>query len=95
MLAELFQWLQDSFDWMIDFILGFPEYLFSLVVDAAIAFFKWLPVPSFFNAAASAFSNVPPEVVFFAQAFRIGEGVTLVLGAYLLRFIIRRIPIIG
>lgn len=30
-----------------------------------------------------------------AEAFRIGEGVTLVLGAYLLRFILRRIPIIG
>jgi len=94
-IGSFFKWLQDAFNWVVDFILGFPDYLFSLLVDGVVGFFNWLPVPSFFSAAASAFSSVPDEVVFFAQAFRIGEGVTLVLGAYLLRFILRRIPIIG
>ncbi|AVK16916.1 DUF2523 family protein [Pseudomonas aeruginosa] len=58
-------------------------------------FFQWLPVPEFFTQAGNAFQAIPPSVVYFANAFQIGPGVTMVLGAYLLRFILRRIPIIG
>ncbi|WP_371286662.1 hypothetical protein [Pseudomonas aeruginosa] len=34
-------------------------------------------------------------MVYFANAFQIGPGVTMVLGAYLLRFILRRIRLLA
>lgn len=92
---SLFDWLSDAYDSFIDFFKNLPEWIFGKVADAIVSFWEAFPVPDVFATAASAFGNVPPSVVFFAQTFQIGPGVTMVLGAYLLRFIIRRIPLIG
>lgn len=92
---SLFQWLSDAFDNVVDFFKDLPAWIFSKIADAIVGFFDAFPVPDFFTQAASAFGSVPPEVVYFAQTFHIGAGVTMVLGAYLLRFILRRIPLIG
>lgn len=91
----LFQWLNDAFDAFVDFLMNLPAWSFSKIAEGVVSFFEAFPVPDFFVLAASAFDSIPQEVVFFAQAFQIGPGVTLVLGAYLLRFIVRRIPFIG
>lgn len=91
----LFKWLSDAFDAFVDFFKELPAWSFSKIAEGIVSFFESIPVPEFFTAAANAFGAVPQEVVFFANAFQIGPGVTLVLGAYLLRFIIRRIPFIG
>lgn len=94
-IKSLLNWLNDAFDSIVDFFLNLPAWIFSKIAEAIVSFFEALPVPDFFTEAASAFSSVPSEVVFFAQTFHIGPGVTMVLGAYLLRFILRRIPLIG
>lgn len=92
---RLFDWLGDAYDSIIEFFKQLPEWTFSKLVDGFLSFFNSLPVPDFFATTANAFSNIPESVVFFAQPFHIGAGVTMVLGAYLLRFIIRRIPLFG
>lgn len=94
-VGSLFQWLQDAYDWFVEFILGFPDFVIKWVVDGAIEFFNWLPVPSFFQQAGGALQGIPQGVVFFLEPFRIGEGLAIVLVAFLIRFIIRRIPLIG
>lgn len=92
---RLFDWLGEAYDAVIEFLKQLPEWVFSELVDGFIEFFNAIPVPDFFATAANAFGNIPPEVVYFAQPFNIGYGVTMILGAYLLRFIVRRIPIFG
>lgn len=92
---SLFKWLNDAFDAIINFFLDLPAWIFSKIADAVVSFFDALPVPDFFIQAGSAFSSIPDGVVYFAQSFQIGIGVSMVLGAYLLRFILRRIPFIG
>ena len=42
-----------------------------------------------------AFSQVAPGIWYFLDLFKIGYGVSACLGAYVTRFIIRRIPVIG
>ncbi|MCT7418381.1 hypothetical protein [Pseudomonas aeruginosa] len=37
-----------------------------------------LTVPDFFAQAGNAFQSIPPSVVYFANAFQIGPGVTMV-----------------
>ncbi|WHV73950.1 DUF2523 family protein [Pseudomonas aeruginosa] len=83
------------FDYFWELLPVLPEYVFHRLVSGIVKFFQWLPVPDFFTQAGNAFQAIPPSVVYFANAFQIGPGVTMVLGAYLLRFILRRIPIIG
>lgn len=94
-IIALFKWFQDSLNWIIDFIKDFPLWLFGKFAEGVVTFFNAIPVPSFFATAAGAFSGIPSSVVFFAQAFEMGFGVSVVLSAYVLRFVIRRIPFIG
>jgi len=44
---------------------------------------------------SAAFSNIPPGVWFFLDFFQLGYGVPLMISAYIARFLIRRIPVIG
>lgn len=47
------------------------------------------------NALTSSFTSLPPSVWFFINAFNLTYGLPLLLGAFVTRFLIRRIPIIG
>lgn len=47
------------------------------------------------STLTSAFSGIPGSVWFFLDAFNLGFGVPLVLSAYITRFIIRRLPVVG
>jgi hypothetical protein len=87
--------INDLVDSFFELILVFPQYIFQLIAEGVVLFFDWLPVPSFFSDAAGAFSGLPSDVIFYAQLFQVSEGITIVMGAYLIRFVIRRIPIIG
>ena len=59
--------------------------------------FIQLIVPSLPGAASltNAFSAQAPGVWFFLDLFKIGFGVSAVLSAFVTRFIIRRLPVIG
>jgi hypothetical protein len=43
----------------------------------------------------SAFSQIPSEVWFFLDFFALDSGLPLVISAYVSRFLIRRMPVIG
>lgn len=92
---DFLNWLQKAYDYFWELITDFPEWLFEQVALQIVAFFQALPVPSFMVTAGNAFQGIPSSVLFFLGAFHVGPGVTMILGAYLLRFILRRIPIIG
>lgn len=93
--GKLLQWLQDAFDSVIDFIETLPQWVFHQLSEGIVSFFNAIPVPDFFHQAGNAMRSIPPEVLFFASMFRLDFGVTTVLLASLIRFVIRRLPIIG
>lgn len=66
--------------------------LVAFLVPKAIAY-----LGSFINPGGltSAFSAVAPGVWFFLDFFQLGYGLPLVISAYVARFLIRRLPIIG
>lgn len=47
------------------------------------------------QALSSAFAGLPPSVWFFLDLVHADVGIASVLSAFVLRFIIRRLPIIG
>lgn len=47
------------------------------------------------TSLSNAFNALPPSVWYFADAINIAGGATIILGAYIARFIVRRIPFIG
>lgn len=51
-----------------------------------------IPTP---EGVQAAFNYVPPSVWWFLNLFGIAQGITAVLCAYMVRWLIRRIPIFG
>ncbi|BCY03532.1 DUF2523 family protein [Stutzerimonas stutzeri] len=103
---SLFDPVWDAFQRLFDFFNEFFSTLFEAIRAAISELFihiqgwAWaviysLPVPDFVYDAKDALQGIPPSVVYFTSAFQIGPGLTIILGAYVLRFLIRRIPIIG
>ena len=78
-----------------ELLLWVPKKIWEWVLDQVASAIEAIPVPDFFNDAKSALSKIPPEVGYFVEPLNLGTGVTIIVGAYLARFLIRRIPIIG
>jgi len=94
------------FDWVVDYVYSFTEmlissiwlfvkYAFQEVLEALNGFLHWIPVPDFASKAGGFLQGMPPEVSWFLNAVAFNEGLTMVMLAYVLRFILRRIPLIG
>lgn len=81
-------------------------WLFRSVLVKFVAFFALFFVATEFmsylgpklpgaSALTAAFAGIPPGVWYFLDLFAVGTGVKMCLTAYVLRFAIRRIPVIG
>lgn len=75
---------------IVKFVLFFA--LYFVTSEFVPVLMNLLPDSSFLT---SAFLNIPPSVAYFLHLFMIPTGISMVLSAYVTRFIIRRIPIIG
>lgn len=73
------------------------KYMFLYIYDALLSGFAKLieiiPVPDFM-ANFQSFS-MPPGVAYFADAFEIPSGIAIIVSAYIARFILRRLPVVG
>lgn len=87
--------LSDFAQWLIDTLLWLPRKLWAELLDGLATLVESMPVPDFVTTAQSAFSGIPSSVLFFLDKFAFAEGLAMVLSAYLLRFLLRRIPLIG
>jgi hypothetical protein len=87
--------MQKILDAIVDALLWIPRKLFELLMDGLGSLIEMIPVPSWFADATGYSAGIPAEIVFWVSPFELGYGVTVIMSAYLLRFIIRRLPIIG
>jgi len=99
MFDSLILWLkelvQSVTEWLVDLVKTFAKWVWQSILDGLAAIIEAVPVPSFVSDAGQMFSQIPPEVAAFWQYFAVSEGLTMVVAAYGLRFLIRRIPLIG
>lgn len=86
-------WLQAAFQWVADFFLWLAQWVFDGLLKACAVVLSAIPVPTWFENID--FSGVHPAVAYFGEPFRISYGLSVVVGAYVIRFLIRRIPVIG
>lgn len=82
-------------DWLRDLLLWVPQKLWELFLDGLAAVLEAIPVPSWISSAGGVFDAIPDGVIYFAQAFQLPAGLSIIVSAYVIRFLIRRIPIIG
>ena len=91
----LLDWLSDFSEWLGDKLLWVPRKLTELVLDGLALLIEAIPVPTWLANAGNYLAGIDPTIAFFLQGFRFAEGLTIIFAAYILRFLIRRIPLIG
>lgn len=93
-MSSLFQWLEDFAAWLLELLLWIPLKVFETCLELTAAVLEWVPVPAWL-ASGDPFAAIPDYVMYFLVAFELAEGITIILGAYVIRFMIRRLPIVG
>ena len=94
-MDTLIHYIQTILVWLLQFVDWILIEIFSVVGAAAVAVLAAIPVPGFFATASTSLGSLPSGVLYFAQAIDLGTGLTSLMTAVGLRFLIRRIPFIG
>jgi hypothetical protein len=76
-------------------LLWIPKKIIGWILDKLAGLIESIPVPEFFSQANSALASIPSEVGYFIEPMNFGVGLSMIISAYIIRFIIRRIPIVG
>jgi len=92
-MDTLLQWLANFVAWLVDLLLWIPLKLWGLVLGALATLIESIPVPGW--AASISFAGLDSTLIYFATPFRLDLALTVIVSASILRFVIRRIPVIG
>lgn len=87
--------MQNFLDMLVEMLLWVPKKIFSLILDGLATVLEAIPVPDWAAGVAGASSGITGDVMYFAEPFNVGSGIGILLAAYAIRFLIRRIPVIG
>lgn len=98
-VSDVIEWLLSlvvaCLKWLGEFVLWLGEKLWELLLAGLATFLEALPVPEFMSSLSGFLGQLPPMVVFFLHYFAVSEGLGFIASALVLRFILRRIPLIG
>jgi len=93
MLDWLFEWLQDAVTWFFDLVLWLPRKIYQLLLEGLLIVVNAIPVPTW--AENLELDWIPSGMAYFLEPFNIPLAITCITSGYLLRFVVRRIPVIG
>jgi hypothetical protein len=79
--------------WVVEELRLFFIWCLEGVFNGIYSALNSIPVPDFLQQPAAI--QIPDSVSYFADVFALPEGVGMIVSAYTLRFILRRVPGIG
>lgn len=94
-LLAILRFIGDVIGWVVDFFQWIAIKIALMVFEAIIAVLSLIPVPEWFAGLSTNIGNLSGGVLFFIAPFQFGTGIAWVVGAYVLRFLIRRLPVVG
>jgi hypothetical protein len=93
--GKILDWFSDAFAWLLDGIKAVLELLWDALLGALAGVLEAIPVPAWADSGAGAFGSMHPTVVWLVEPMQLDTGLTIILAAYGIRFLVRRIPLIG
>ena len=94
-MDQLIQFIARILTWLLDLVKWAAEWLWNEVLGALVTVLSAIPVPQFLTDAPSVLAALPSGIAWGLNAFCVPQGLVIYLGALLIRFIIRRLPIVG
>ena len=81
--------------WLFDLVTYALQFVWQTLMAALAAVLNAIPVPDFLTNAVNVIGAMPPGVAYVCAAFQVPAGITILVTAYTVRFVVRRIPLIG
>lgn len=81
--------------WFFDELEAFFLYLLDMVLSGFVTLIEIIPAPDFLVNAQSVGGSIAPSAQYFMTLFLLPTGLTMIVTAYTIRFLIRRTPIVG
>lgn len=94
-MSYLISFIEQILTWLVEALLWVPQKVYELLLDALATIIEAVPVPDFMSSLGSMVGGLDPAIAYFAGPLQLGTGLTWVFSALTLRFLIRRIPVIG
>lgn len=92
---QVSHWVEGLVSDVLEYIYNLPLYTYQLLCESLVDIFAAIPVPGFFSDATNLFSSINSGVLYYVAPLQLDYGIGILLSAYTLRFLIRRIPFIG
>ena len=87
--------LSDFAEWLKELLLWIPRQLWETTLSALAAALEAIPVPDFVTSAQGYMNGIGGNVLWMLNIFAVPEGMAMVMSALILRFLVRRNPLIG
>lgn len=87
--------MQNIIDSILEGLDYFALSVYKLVLSGVATVINSLPVPDWASAVGGYASNISGSVMYFAAPFELNYGVGILVSAYGIRFLIRRLPVVG
>ncbi|WP_115148461.1 DUF2523 family protein [Pseudomonas jessenii] len=94
-MSAFAKWLLSILEQILDFIVEVPLAIAGWLWDAVLSLIGSSFIIGLIDNAGQIFSQISPSVWYFMAIMKIPFGITVVTSAYVLRFLVRRIPFIG
>jgi hypothetical protein len=91
----LIKFITQILAWLLGFVTWCVVQVVSLVLAGLSAIFNAIPVPAWIASASGAIANLPPGVAYLISSLELTTGAGIMISAYTIRFVIRRLPVVG
>lgn len=81
--------------WLQEELQQFALWIWQHILDATASALEAIPLPSWATGSGSLFGSIPGSVGYFLDVMEFGFGLSVIASAVSIRFVIRRIPLIG
>lgn len=87
--------MTDLLDGLYDLFSDFALWVVDLVLDGALTLLEAIPAPDFFTNLQGYANAIDGSVLFWVAPLNISTGLGIIMSAYIIKFILKRIPFIG
>lgn len=94
-LGSLVTALSRMASWIVEQLEAVARVIWDGLLSSLASVLEAVPWPDWLSSAAGHVGAIPSSVLWFLDPFEVPYGLMVVSGAYLVRFLIRRLPIVG
>lgn len=87
--------MKDFFSDFYNFVVDFFLWILDQIVNLGFLLLEAIPSPDFFQDLEGYANAIDPDVLYWVAPLNIPAGLGIIMTAYTIRFVLKRIPFVG